>query len=390
MSARGSQGRSVRGSQNRSGRGTSDAAAGASAPTGPPAPRSPRERIVALDVLRGFALCGILLANVKPIAHRSGQLGPAHLGSAHHGETTAATVLHLAVDQRFFPIFSLLFGMGFSLIWRAAQERSRRPRLVLVRRLLALLALGLLHSTLLWKGDVLAVYATLGLLVLLPATWLPRRTVAIVAGALVVLSVTLLGGWYSLIPGLFLLGSALTRYGIVDSLERYPRRTAVLGLVFAVAAAPATVVQLRAGSVDPDGAAFRIAYPAAGLLTAGAYVCGLLLLLRTRLARPLTTAFTPLGRMALTHYLTATVLVLAVARGAGDTGGWSPGDVVLVAAAVLLVQWTWSVLWLRRHRQGPLEWLWRQVTWWPGLPGRRPLPGARGLGSGPDRARKAP
>jgi uncharacterized membrane protein YeiB len=334
-------------------------------------------------VRRGFALCGILLANVKPIAHRGGQLR-----SAQVGETAAATVLHVAVDQRFFPIFSLLFGVGFSLVWQAAQQRSRRPRVVLLRRLLALLAVGLLHSTL-WRGDVLAVYATVGLLVLLPATWLPRRAVAVAAGALVVLSVTLLGGWYSLIPGLFLLGSALTRYGVVDRLERCSRWTAVLGLGFALAAVPATLVQLRAGSVDPDGAAFRIAYPAAGLLTAGAYVCGLLLLLRTRLAGPLTTVFSPLGRMALTHYLTATVLVLAAARASGDADRWSTAAVVLVAAAVLLVQWTWSVLWLRRHRQGPLERLWRAVTWWPGPGERPPLRRVRPLGSGPERAGEA-
>jgi uncharacterized membrane protein YeiB len=182
----------------------------------------------------------------------------------------------------------------------------------------------------------------------------------------------LFGGWYSVIPGLFLLGSALTRYGVAKRIDSSPRTTAALGLVFALAAVPTTVIQLRAGSSDPGGTAFRIAYPAAGLLTAGAYVCGMLLLLRTRLAKPLTTVFRPLGQMALTNYLTATVLVLAISGVVGDSDRWPVSGVVAVAAAVLLMQWTWSVAWLRRCHQGPVEWLWRWVTWWQRPPLRRP------------------
>ncbi|GAA2625829.1 hypothetical protein Adu01nite_44400 [Paractinoplanes durhamensis] len=312
------------------------------------------ERIVALDVLRGFALCGILLANVKPIGHRGGALSAEHLP-----ETAASTVLHMLVDQRFFPIFSFLFGVGFALLTSSAEARAEQPRVVLLRRLLALLAVGLLHFLFLWKGDVLTVYASFGLLVLLPSTWLPRRVVAVAAGVLLVLSVALLGGWYSLVPGLFLLGAALTRYGVIARIQSAPRTTAILGSILALAAVPATVIQFRA-----DGPAARIAYPVAGLLTAAAYVCAMVLLLRTRLAGPLTTVFRPLGRMALTNYLTATMLVLAITGVIGGSDRWSAGGVVLVAAPILLLQWTWSVIWLRRFRQGPAEWLWRWVTWW--------------------------
>jgi uncharacterized protein len=337
-----------------------------------------RKRIVELDVLRGFALGGILLANVKPIAHRGGELG-----SVQVPETTAATVLHLLVDQRFFPIFSVLFGLGFSLLLESAQAYARRPRVVLLRRLLALLAVGLFHFLVLWKGDILTAYALVGLLVLLPSTWLPRRVVAGAAGVLIVLSVVWFGGWYSVIPGLFLLGSALARYGAVERIGPGPRTPAGLALIFALAAVPVVVIQWRAGSSDPGSTAFRIAYPAAGLLTAGAYVCGLLLLLRTRLAGPLTAVFRPLGQLALTNYLTATVLVLAISGVVGDSDRWPVSGVVAVAAAVLLMQWTWSVAWLRRFRQGPVEWLWRWVTWWQ-RPPLRSGGGQASLRTGPE------
>jgi uncharacterized membrane protein YeiB len=67
--------------------------------------------------------------------------------------------------------------------------------------------------------------------------------------------------------------------------------------------------------------------------------------------------------MALTNYLTATLIVLAVGRIVGDAGSWSSAAVFRIAGAVLIAQWLFSTLWLRRFSQGPLEWLWRWATW---------------------------
>ncbi|WP_431894808.1 DUF418 domain-containing protein [Nonomuraea sp. bgisy101] len=315
-----------------------------------------RPRIAALDVVRGFALGGILLANIQPIASVGGVVLPP---SSQPSPTDAW--MGLLVGQRFFPIFSLLFGIGFSLLLDSARGRTARPRVLLLRRLLVLLTLGLAHHVLLWEGDILAVYAIVGLLVLLPSTWLPRWAVAGLAPVLLAVSLILGGGPFALVPGLFLLGSALTRYGVVDRIERSIRVPAVLGLALAAGAAP--VVWWQAGSRS-DGPAFGLAMAVAGLLLAGAYICVLLVLLRTPLRPALRAVFAPLGRMALTNYLTATILVLAVGRVLGGRpDGWSSTTVLLIAAAVLTVQWLWSTLWLRRYSQGPVEWLWRWATW---------------------------
>ncbi|GII63884.1 hypothetical protein Skr01_39690 [Sphaerisporangium krabiense] len=316
---------------------------------------------MALDVVRGVALCGILVANVKPIAHM------VHVGSAAEPVVAARADdgwlgLGLFVDQRFFPIFSLLFGVGFSLLLESARDRAARPRLILVRRLLALLAVGLAHMFLLWRGDILTIYAVAGLLVLLPSTWLPRRAVAVLAVVLIAAPPILGANGIPLVPGLFLLGSALTRYGVVDRIERSTRVPAALGLLLVAGAVPVTWLQIRSGASGADG--FSSWFGLAGLLTAGVYVCALLLLLRTPLRPALVGVFAPLGRMALTNYLSATVLVLLAARLAGgDPDGWSTATVLLLAAAILLAQWAASTRWLRRHRQGPLEWLWRWATW---------------------------
>ncbi|MEU8171503.1 DUF418 domain-containing protein [Microbispora hainanensis] len=314
-----------------------------------------RPRIAALDIVRGFALCGILLANIQPIAATG-----AFVATSDPGGSEAAW-MGLLVEQRFFPIFSLLFGVGFSLLLDSATARTARPRVVLLRRLLVLLALGVAHFVLLWQGDILSTYAVVGLLVLLPSTWLPRLAVAVLAPALVAASLLLGGDRTVLIAGLFLLGSALVRYGVIDRLERSARVPAVLALVLAAAAAPVLWLQTRS---DPVGHDFSISLAGAGLLIAGVYVCVLLVALRTPLRPVLQTVFAPLGRMALTNYLSATVLVLVASLAfEGSPHTWPASTVLLIAGVILAVQWVWSTLWLRRYRQGPLEWLWRWATW---------------------------
>ena len=326
----------------------------------PAAAAGARPRIPALDVLRGFALCGILLVNIEPVTHFQAHAPtPPSLGDP-------SGWLQLLVQQRFFPIFSLLFGIGSSLLLESAWRRGARARLVLARRLLVLLPVGVLHQ-LLHPGEALAPYAVFGLAVLLPSSWLPRWAVAAAGAVLLPVTVLVGGGGFLLIPPLFLLGSALVRYGVVDRLDTSTRVPAVLLAAFAAATVPALVWQLR----DVAGSGFTTSSAVAGLAMAGVCVCALLLLLRTPLRRAMGAVFAPLGRMALTNYLSATLLVVAAGRLLDWPNSDSWTQVLLVAAGVLVVQWVWSTLWLRRFRQGPLEHLWRTATWLQVQPWRR-------------------
>lgn len=326
-------------------------------------------RILALDVLRGFALCGIILVNIAPVTSFGHELPPSPTTL---GDPTGW--LQLLVQQRFFPLFSLLFGISFSLLLESARRRGARARVVLLRRLLVLLPLGVLHQ-LLHPGEALTPYAIVGLVVLLPSTWLPRWAVALGAGLLLSVAVLLTGGGLPLVPGLLLLGSALVRYGVVDRWGTTTRAPAVLLVLFAVVAAPALVQQVS--TLPRSG--FSISSAVAGLALCGVYTTTLLLLLRTRLRAMLVALFSPLGRMALTSYVSATPLMLV----AGHALDWPRSDswaqLFLVAVAILVVQWVFSVLWLRRYRHGPLEHLWRTATWMRAQQLRRSTPSAPGL-----------
>ncbi|GAA1597123.1 MULTISPECIES: DUF418 domain-containing protein [Kribbella] len=324
---------------------------------------SGQPRILALDVIRGFALCGILLANVQPIS------GGRTITAS--GESDGATWLGLFVEQRFMPIFALLFGIGFALLLRSVTGRVPRPRVLLLRRLLTLLAIGAAHFLLLWWGDILSTYAVIGLLVLLPSTWLPPRAVAVLGPLLLLVSLITGDGRFSLTAGLFLTGSALVRLGIVDRVtagEKPGRALPAVTLTLALLAVPLLIWQTR---LQPEDGTFSLALAAGGLVVATFYICLLLILLRTPLRPVLKAIFSPLGRMALTNYLSATILVLTIIR-VLDLHTISTRDVVLIAAAILTTQSLCSTLWLRHHPKGPLEWLWRWSTWTTRPPFRLP------------------
>ena len=132
----------------------------------PPSFSANNERLDALDVLRGFALIGICVANVeffnRPVVE-SGQGIPAGL----HGlDWLVAFLVAYLVSGKFWTIFSLLFGMGFALMLERARMADRPFLPAYGRRIGVLLAIGLVHHTLLWSGDILISYAV-GALVLM-------------------------------------------------------------------------------------------------------------------------------------------------------------------------------------------------------------------------------
>ncbi len=322
---------------------------------------APRRRIYELDVLRGFALCGIILVNMPSVTHFGWDtnLGPARLSDA-------SGWLQLLVQQRFFPIFTLLFGIGFALLLRSAREQVAHPYVLLLRRLSFLLVLGALHQ-LGQPGEALLPYAIVALVVLIPSSWLPRWASAAGAVVLIAASLIVAGGGITLIPGMFLLGAALVRYGVVDRIGTSTRVPLVLFIFFMIASVPTAIWQLQ----NLQNSGFDVASGVAGLAMAGAYVTGLLLLLRTPLRDALRTAFENLGRMALTNYVTATLLLLATGRLLDLPSSTSWTTALLSCVAILVLQWAASAMWLRYFRQGPLEWLWRSVTRWERTPFRR-------------------
>lgn len=129
-----------------------------------------KRRFVVLDMLRGFALLGIILANFPEFSLWTFQ-AEEHLASMPSADTDHIThwLLYLFVDGKFYTLFSLLFGIGFSIIINNCKQRGANGTLIFYRRMTILAIIGCLHLLMLWSGDILLLYAMIGML--LPLFW---------------------------------------------------------------------------------------------------------------------------------------------------------------------------------------------------------------------------
>lgn len=141
-------------------------------------PVTQTDRIASIDVLRGFAVLGILVMNIQSFS----MIGSAYLNPTSYGDLTGANyavwlVSHVLTDRKFMTLFSMLFGAGIVLMTSRRESADGRSAGVFYRRTGILLLIGLLHGHLLWYGDILHAYALCGFIVYLfrrkrPATLL--------------------------------------------------------------------------------------------------------------------------------------------------------------------------------------------------------------------------
>jgi len=147
-------------------------------PDNPPrtlsSPTPAGERNPVIDILRGFAVFGILLVNFPG--------ADAARGAA---DDTVRRLLSIFVSGKFYTTFSFLFGFGFALQLLRAQATGRRVVPVYIRRMLALFLIGLGHAVLVWNGDVLLIYAVMGLF-LIPLRKAPAKILLSLAALVLV------------------------------------------------------------------------------------------------------------------------------------------------------------------------------------------------------------
>ena len=180
-----------------------------------PVPQS--ERIHFLDILRGFAIFGILAVNLAGFASPAFLPGYAPPDSMPWYDELAQTLVLFFAEGKFYTIFAFLFGLGFAVQLARAEAKGKDIRSFYPRRLLVLFGFGVLHSILFWTGDILRLYAVLGF-PLLAFRKRANRTLLIWAGALFTLSFVILGllgapgGKEEAIPGFDLVGMARAAY----------------------------------------------------------------------------------------------------------------------------------------------------------------------------------
>ncbi len=386
-----------------------------------PAPISKQERILTIDIIRGFALLGIFLVNM-PAFH-----SPAFMIS--HPEYTGMDYwldlfLQMFVQTKFYTIFSFLFGLGFYIFMNRAEQKGLHINRLFTKRLTVLFLFGAIHFIFIWYGDILHTYALAGFFLLL---FYKRKTKTILIWAFSLLFV-----FHSLISLPFLIPASTMKEGIqaleqdkenklpeyMDIYENasyvdwvsYRFHTEIIPLTLELPIVLITVLAMflfglyagKIGIFQPDSPylpkikkiwfitlvlsiplVLILAILKLGLIDLGVYtentiflftslsgltlcffyMSSLTLLLRKKhwqkWLQPL--GFT--GQMALTNYLFQTFISVFLFLGLNFFGTVSLVTGTFICLGIFIIQMVFSYIWLKNFKFGPLEWLWRSLTY---------------------------
>ncbi len=387
------------------------------------------ERYMILDVLRGLAILGICMANYPEFSLYTFLPGNVTESmSSAHMDHVLRYLLSIFVDGKFYTLFSLLFGIGFSIIIGNAARKGVNGFRIFYRRMAVLLFIGFLHLMFVWSGDILMLYAVLGMILplfrnvsnrgLLTAAsiflLLPIAVDALSVGIGIHLSAPAVeqqwrlctrygiteenfgywlrdaegyrqvfqflvqGAWerlyefiegnrYFKVFGLFLLGFWIGRNRLYANLERIRpllKRITLYGFLFGL---PLSILYAWSSvNEHPWGTvAHTVIYTVSVYPLGFAYLSGISLLYLRWTDIRLWNWFAFPGRMALTNYIGQSIIGVLLFYGIGlgwgaDTGLAHTEAIVL---AVCLFQIVFSKLWLSTFRFGPLEWIWRMLTY---------------------------
>ncbi len=417
------------------------------------APITSNERFVSIDVLRGVAVLGILVMNIYAFAMPFiAYTNPLALGGTEPHNLGTWFFTHILFDQKFLSIFAMLFGAGLVVMSTRAESRGTKFRRIYYRRQFWLLLIGAIHGYFIWMGDILFLYAAIGMLVYMFRNPAPRTLIIV---AVLLLPVALLlnfgmgkhfdavivevakieelqasgtelddkqkkmlegweaqrkfmaptaedlqididvhsGGYLGIVKhrvptvfmmqtfitlffgiwrvgALMMIGMAMMKLGVFSG-ERsvsFYRNMMLAGYLIGL---PLTIFSasdlyahqfnqlyvMRVGGIANYWGSVIVAFGHTGLV---------MLIVKTGALQKLMARFAAVGRMALTNYLMHSIILTTVFYGYGFglygtiPRFWQMGFVVAVIGLQLML----SPWWLSRYRFGPVEWLWRSLTYW--------------------------
>ena len=387
------------------------------------------ERYIILDALRGFALLGICMANFPEFSLYTFLKPEAAAAFPSAGaDTLVRHLLGIFVDGKFYTLFSLLFGIGFSIIIAHAAKKGANGFRIFYRRMFLLACIGFLHLMFIWSGDILMLYALLGMLLPLfrqasdktllrwAAALLvipvladllcelcgiyPARPVVnlqqsycakfgitddnfaywlrdaqdyhsvfqfLIQGALVRVQEFIDGHRYFKVMGLFLIGFYIGRRRMYADLAQRKQWLSKLCRYGFLVGLPLSVLYAWSSvNGHPWGLAVHSLLYLTSVYPMGfAYASGLCLLYLRRKEPAVWKLLAAPGRMALTCYISQSVIGMFLFYGIGL--GWGADTGLLHTEGIVLGVYACQLLfclgWLSLFRFGPLEWIWRMLTY---------------------------
>jgi uncharacterized protein len=389
-------------------------------------PMALKSRLMNIDIIRGIALLGILLMNIQAFSMNfSAYSNPTSFGDLTGINFTVYYFSHLFADQKFMTIFSILFGVGIVLMAENIEKKGGNPTKVHYKRMFILALFGILHAYLLWFGDILFPYALAGMIAYtarkksvrfllitaflsigfcsllmyiisfaipymeaadlqnLLAMWAPTQEM--IDKDILVNQASWLGQmehrnfmaskmqtnvlfYLFRIVGLMMIGMAFFKLDFFGN--RFSSKSLAISAVITLALGLLLIITGNQANFDSG---WQIDSMMAGIqpnywgsiLMAYSYMSLLVVFCRSSALMKLKSLLANVGKMALTNYLSHTLICgfIFYGWGLGFYGSFERSEMFLVVIGVWLFQLFFSSFWMARFQFGPFEWLWRSMTY---------------------------
>ncbi len=384
-------------------------------------PIEQKERAIIVDTLRGFALVGVLIANFTSFTDQ--QVPSDILKSI--SSPLDLTLMHINTvffEWKFMTLFSILFGYGFGLLLTSVEKKNINPNSFFLKRMFWLFLIGFIHTSF-WWFDVLHLYAICGVLLLLfrkasiktilissflfmfvvpfcfslamrnqPDTFNDADWQTVYEqfkyGNLIEVIRTNLIGYYKLFIvsasdvrdiietlGRFLFGYYLLRIKLFESIESKKKlfiKVLFISSLFAIAYI--IIKWLAVTDTMNISSAYWEPFIKIGIISTTSFYSSIIVLTFISFGQNIFfRTFQALGKMTLTNYLLVSAINIILLYGIGFSklGELPMHTIWLLAFVWLIIEIVISSYWLRIFRYGPVEWIWRQLTYWKKLPLRK-------------------
>lgn len=391
------------------------------------APTQKKERIYELDIIRGFALLGVLLVNMTMINSTMLNNGISPFAHEMLWDKVGAIFIKIFATGKFYTIFSFLFGLGFYIFWERIEEKGLKGSYFFKRRMTTLLVFGILHLIFIWYGDILHTYAIIGFILILfrgkslksLKTWIITlfiiSTSIMFFAAIIESSVNILieqgliddtvmaanmsmevyttGSYVEVVKYrltkelpviafniifttpkilmLFLAGLYVGKKGVFKNISEHLSSIKSLWVKCGILGVASTIVYLLILSEKINiypvlRASTAIIFEEIATVTiCFFYISSIILLLRKKVFVRIFAPLRYVGQMALTNYLTQTIVWTFAFYGYGIGLLGDTGVILCILFTIIFygLQIVISRCWLSYFNYGPFEWLWRKLTY---------------------------
>ena len=392
----------------------------------PSQPIDLKNRIHSLDLLRGFAVLGILILNITSFSQVNMAYMNPKIGAGLEGYNQYFHAFnYIFADTRFMSIFSILFGAGVVLFTQRIEAKGKRVNTLHYKRMFWLLVFGLIHAYFIWAGDILVAYAICGCLVFffrkksirklfmlavilflvpiilnfmtyygIPTAELDSTFAFFYPSAEEIASQTqaMRGSYLKQMPlrvddaiqiqtigfiiemfwrscAMMFLGMILYRRGILSAEKStvYYRKLMWVGFIpglilSGIGLSQAYDFEWNAGYIMNIGANYKFV---SGLFMALGYIGLVIWCYKKGILKKFQNRLQATGRMAFTNYIGMSVICTLIfnGHGLGLFGMFDRLQQFLIVISVWVLILILSPLVLKNYRFGPLEWLWRKLTY---------------------------